>query len=231
MASQFSDPLASFPLFRSLQPDERAALSAKCSQRPFHRNDWIIGPHETNANVYFVLRGVLRLQMPRTAGREVIFREFEAGDYFGGVSTMHGQPRGVGVLALTDGVLLRMRGSLFRETIHQYPDVCDQVLVRLSNDIRQLANRVNEFSTLDVRHRLYAELLRQSRPKNGSDGRAVISPPPLQAKIAACISARREPVTREMKALERAGLLRRSRGLLEITDTRRLHAMIEDRDG
>lgn len=222
-----SEPLATFPLFRSLQDTELAAIGAKCIQRHFQRNDWVVAPHEANTNVFFVLKGTLRLQMPRTAGREIIFREFGPGDYFGGVSTFHGRPRGAGVFALTDVALIRMRGSVFREVIHNHADVCDQVLSRLANDIRELANRVNEFSTLDIRHRLYAELLRQSRPRDGGN-HAVISPPPLQSKIAACISARREPVTREMKALERAGLLRRSRGILEITDTKRLHDMIGD---
>ena len=41
---------------------------------------------------------------------------------------------------------------------------------------------------------------------------------PRQSDIAARIGTRREPVAREMKSLERAGLLKRSRGALEIVD-------------
>ena len=72
-----------------------------------------------------------------------------------------------------------------------------------------LANRVNEFSTLDVRYRIHAELLRLARPEPDKPGRAIISPPPVHAEIAARVSTRREAVARELKALERTGLIER----------------------
>ena len=72
-----------------------------------------------------------------------------------------------------------------------------------------LSNRVNEFTNLDVRHRIYAELLRLSRPEDGKASRAVISPPPVHGEIAARVSTRREAVARELKALERDGLIER----------------------
>ena len=61
----------------------------------------------------------------------------------------------------------------------------------------------------------------------GTEHGAVISPPPRQIDIAARIGTRREPVAREMKALERAGLLKRNRGALEIADTERLQGLLE----
>jgi hypothetical protein len=56
-------------------------------------------------------------------------------------------------------------------------DVCDQLLALLASQIRMLANRVNEFTTLDVRHRIYAGLLRLSRPEPDNKSSAIISPP------------------------------------------------------
>ena len=44
----------------------------------------------------------------------------------------------------------RMPASVFRETVHAHPDVCDQLLALLAGQIRMLANRVNEFTTLDA---------------------------------------------------------------------------------
>src|SRR5262249_50085719 len=161
-------------------------------------------------------------QLSKVAGREVTFQDFKARDFFGGVSVFHRRPRQAGVFALTDVTITRMPGDVFRDALHTHPDVCDQFLEHMAEEIRYLLNRVNEFATLDVRHRIYADLLRLSRPKAGTEHGAVISPPPLQADIAARIGTRREPVAREMKALERTGVLRRSRGALEIIDTHRL---------
>jgi CRP/FNR family transcriptional regulator, cyclic AMP receptor protein len=50
----------------------------------------------------------------------------------------------------------------------------------------------------------------------------------VHAEIAARVSTRREAVARELKALERAGLLVRRRGAIELTDTAQLRRLIEE---
>ena len=70
-------------------------------------------------------------------------------------------------------------------------------------------------------------LLRLSRPDPENRDRAVISPPPVHAEIAGRVAARREAVARELKALERGGLLERKRGALVICDARRLVQLID----
>jgi CRP-like cAMP-binding protein len=129
---------------------------------------------------------------------------------------------------MTAVVLARMPATVFRTLVHAHSDVCDQLLALLAGQIRMLANRVNEFSTLDVRHRIHAELLRLSRPERGNPARAIISPPPLQAEIAARVSARRESVTRELKALERDRIIERRRGALVLVDVDRLKRLINE---
>jgi CRP-like cAMP-binding protein len=127
---------------------------------------------------------------------------------------------------VTDVTVARMPASVFRATVHAHPDVCDQLLALLAGQVRILANRVNEFSTLDARHRIYAELLRLARPEAGKAHQAIVSPPPVHAEIAARVSSRREAVARELKALERAGLIERRRGALVLTDTAQLRQLI-----
>jgi CRP-like cAMP-binding protein len=222
-----AEGLSIFALFRSLDAEALATLALRCTQRRYRRDDWIMPLNEINADIFFIQSGAVRLQMEKSADREVIFKDYQARDFFGTVSYLHGKPRKAGILALTDVTVTRMPGAVFRDVLHSYPDVCDQILLRMAGEIQHLVNRVNEFSTLDVRHRIYAELLRLSRPKAGTDHCAVISPPPRQVDIAARIGTRREPVAREMKALERAGLLRRSRGALEIIDTGQLQGLLE----
>jgi CRP/FNR family transcriptional regulator, cyclic AMP receptor protein len=91
-----------------------------------------------------------------------------------------------------------------------------------------LANRVNEFSTLDVRHRILAELLRLPRPEPGNQARAIISPPPVHSEIAARVSTRREAVARELKALERESMIERRRGAIVLTDVDRLRRQVDE---
>ncbi|MET0445656.1 MAG: Crp/Fnr family transcriptional regulator [Pseudorhodoplanes sp.] len=222
-----NETLAKIALFRSLDAPAIVELDSQCVWRKYSRNDWIIEHHETSEDVFFILSGTVRLKIPAPSGRDVLFQDLQAGSYFGEVDAIDGQPRATGALSYTDTVIARMPRKVFLEAMHRYPEAGDQLMLRMAAIIRSLATRVREFSTLDVKHRIYAELLRLSQPKAGTKDRAVISPPPVQAAIAARISTRREAVAREMKALERAGLIERKRGALVLTNTRHLRCMLK----
>ena len=122
-----------------------------------------------------------------------------------------------------------MPATVFREIIHQYPDVSEQLLQQLVARIRTLDQRVNEFSSMHVKNRIYAELLRRSRPDPTDKRKAVVSPPPVHADIAARVSTRREMVARELKALERAGLLTKRRGAFVLNNVPELMHMLEEK--
>jgi CRP-like cAMP-binding protein len=227
-ASRTTETLAKVPLFRSLDPSEIRRLDTQCSWRSISANEWIIDYQEETDDLFFVVCGDVRANIQSVAGREVLLRQISPGEYFGELSSFDGQPRSSGVIAVTDVVIARMTKGVFRTTIQAHPDVCDQVLATLANQIRILSNRVNEFSNLDVRHRIYAELLRLSRPVPSDSKRRVVSPPPFHSEIAARVSTRREAVAREMKALERSGLIIRRRGALEFPNPKAIGKLIDE---
>jgi CRP-like cAMP-binding protein len=219
-------------LFRRLTDEEIRRLDSRCLWRRYGAKDQVLGHGDDGTDVYFVVSGQVRAVIGGNGGREIILGDIAAGEFFGELAAIDGQPRSASIVAVTGATLARMPAAVFREAVHQHADVCSQVLALLAARIRLLDTRVSEFTTLDVRHRVFAELLRLSRPDGGEPGRAVVSPPPFHAEIAARISARREAVTRELKALEGAGLLQRRRGAIVLTDVPALVALIHDpRDG
>jgi CRP/FNR family cyclic AMP-dependent transcriptional regulator len=222
-----TETLAKINLFQSLDARAIGHIDTQCSWRRVTSGQWLIDYQDASNDVFFVVSGSVRV-MIQSAGREVLLRQINTGEFFGELAAIDGQPRSSGIVATTDVTIARMPASVLRTAIHAHPDVCDRLLETLAGQIRILANRVNEFSTLDVRYRIYAELLRLSRADPGSTGRAVISPPPVHAEIAARVSTRREAVARELKALERAGLVERRRGALALRDTHRLRRLIEE---
>ena len=224
--SRRSETLAKIDLFRSLDAQAISTLDTQCTWRKYSRNDWVVEYHEASTDVFFVLSGIVRLKIPAASGREVLFKDLNAGEFVGEIAAIDGKPSATGILAYTDAVIARMPRGVFRTVLDRHPDVRDQVLLRVTKIIHALTDRVRDFSMLDVRHRIYSDLLRLSQPKAGAENRAVISPPPTQAAIAARVSTRREAVAREMKALERAGLIERTRGALLLTDTIQLRRMV-----
>jgi CRP/FNR family transcriptional regulator, cyclic AMP receptor protein len=221
-----SETLARIPLFRSLAAEAVQRLDTQCIWRRAKAQECILGYKEGGADLYFVVQGHVRVSIETRSGKQSILRDIRDGEYFGELAAIDGQARAAGIFAVTDCVIARMPPAVFRDTVHQHPDVCDQLLAVLASQIRMLANRVNEYATFDVRTRLHAELLRLSRPA-GVAGQAVISPPPTHAELAARVSTHREAVTRELKSLESAGLIERRRGALVLLDTARLARLIE----
>ena len=57
--------------------------------------------------------------------------------------------------------------------------------------------------------------------------RAIVSPPPVHSDIAARVSTRREMVARELKALERAGLLTKRRGAFVLNNVPEMVRMVQ----
>jgi CRP/FNR family transcriptional regulator, cyclic AMP receptor protein len=228
LMSRQTETLARIALFRSLDARAIRHLDTQCAWRRAQANQWIVDYQDASNDVFFVVSGTVRVKIQAVSGREVLLREINAGEFFGELAAIDNQARSAGILSMTDVTVARMPASVFRATVHAHPDVCDQLLGLLAGQIRMLSNRVNEFSILDVRHRIYAELLRLSRPEHGKADRAVISPPPVHAEIAGRVSTRREAVARELKTLERAGLVVRRRGAIELTDTGRLRRLIDE---
>ena len=205
-------------ILRSLDTKEIAALNRRCLWRHAQAKAWLLEEGDLGTDVYFLTSGAVRVLITPSPDREVILADISAGSYFGEMAAIDGRARSAGILAITDATIACMPASVFREVLHKHPDVSEQLLKHLVARIRTLDQRINEFSSMDVKHRIYAELLRRSRADPTDDHRAVVSPPPVHADIAARVSTRREMVARELKALEREGLLTKRRGAFVITD-------------
>ncbi|WP_026191552.1 MULTISPECIES: Crp/Fnr family transcriptional regulator [Methylosinus] len=219
--------LARVSLFRSLSKEEIAQLDARCVWRRAQEKECILNYKDDTADIYFVAYGDVRVSIQSVAGKDLMLRVIKEGEFFGELSALDGKPRSAAIHAITDTVIARMSPAIFREVIHRYPNVCDQVLETLTGEVRRLTTRVNEFTNLDVRGRIHAELLRLARSDSGGENRGVISPVPTHAEIAARVSTHREAVTRELNRLERAGLLERRRGAFVLLDLAELSASVE----
>jgi CRP/FNR family cyclic AMP-dependent transcriptional regulator len=121
-----------------------------------------------------------------------------------------------------------MSASVFQELLREFPDVAATLLRRLTKQIRRLSDRIFEFSTLTVEHRIHAELLRLAWPYAEAENRARISPAPTHAELASMISTHREAVTRELNKLAREGLIKREDRSLVILDVSRLVEMVQE---
>jgi CRP-like cAMP-binding protein len=91
----------------------------------------------------------------------------------------------------------------------------NRILVRdIIHQAADLDQRFYETSVMPMKVRLHAELLRISRRRR--DGALIISPPPTHHDLAGRIGSQREAVSKELKRLERDGVIMRGRAAIQL---------------
>jgi CRP/FNR family transcriptional regulator, cyclic AMP receptor protein len=223
-----ADALGCFELFRDLPSDALARVSRRCQWRRYPADRIILGYREDSRDVFFVVRGRVRVTYFAECGREVSFRDLPAGEMFGELSAIDGLPRSCSVVALSDTTLAIMSASLLWALLREHESVNACILRRLTRLVRALSERVVEVSTFTVRKRVQLELLRLAREIAPGQKRAVIFPVPTHADLANRVSTHREAVTRSLGELARAGIVEKRSGTLVVRDVDALAAMVEE---
>jgi CRP-like cAMP-binding protein len=215
-------------IFQTLPERERERLAKRLSWKRYGAGEQIISHLDRSTDVFLVLQGKVRVVIYSLAGREVTFRDIEAGQYFGELAAIDGLPRTASIVALGDSVIASMTADMFWEILRAYPDAAARLVKNLTSSVRALTERVFEFSALAVNNRIHAELLRLAQDYMTGENVAVIDPVPTHAEIASRISTRREAVTRELNQLSRAGVVQRRSGTLVVRDVERLRRLVQD---
>ena len=203
-------------------------IARQCRWRRYVADEQIISREAADNDVYLIVAGRVRVTTFSAAGREVVFGEMRGGQWFGEFAAIDGQARSADVVAMDDTLVAAMSPALFKRVLHENVDVCDRVLKRLVGAVRELTERIYDFSTLGVQNRVHAEILRLARQAGVRDNSARIDPAPKHADMAGQISTNREQVTRELGAMARQGLVRREGHALVVLDVARLERIVTE---
>ncbi len=201
-------------------------LSRECAWYRFDKGAEIIGQQTTGRDVYFIASGSVRVRTYSAAGRQVSFRDVQAGAIIGDIAAVDGGPRSTDITALVESVLAALPAAAFMLLLREQPVVHERYLRYLTGLVRLLTARVTELSTLAVAHRVQSELLRLARHAGGQGNVALIDPVPTHAEIADQVSTTREQVTREFSALAKRGLLHKKGTSLLVTDLHELERLV-----
>ena len=191
-----------------------APFETRCRWRRFDTDEILVDFDDVSTDVYHLVSGDVRILIRTQAGKEVILGEMRGGQMFGELAAIDEVSRSANVTALTRGEVCVMPAAVFREIVFASPATCDRLLRLLTKRVRELNARLMEHSVLDLRHRLYSELLRLSVPRAAAGNERVVTPPPYHHVLAARIGCRREQVTREFTKMSQEALIERTRGAL-----------------
>ena len=188
----------------------------------------VIARNAADRSFYLVVSGRVRVAAFSSGGRQVTYREIEAGEHFGELAAIDGRARSADVIALEDSLLAAMKPATFARLLREHEGLRQRVLHRLVASVREMTDRVFELSTLGVRNRVHAELLRLARQGGVAANVARIDPAPTHGDIANRVSTYREQVTRELSALAAQGVIAREGRCLVVRDVARLEILVNE---
>jgi CRP/FNR family transcriptional regulator, cyclic AMP receptor protein len=204
---------------------------AATTWRRVNAGDEVISHLDCGNEIFLVIEGVLGARIETAFGRQVAIRRLPAGCHFGEIAALTRAPRSLGVTAETDALLGECSADAFLNLMARNSAFATAVARHLARTVVSLTDRVFELSALEVRFRIYAELLRLASAGEGTKEGILIRNTPTHAAIAASVGAQREAVTRELRALAREGVLRQTKREILILDVDALRRLVRHRAG
>ena len=121
--------LAEFPLFMGASAATLDVILRHANLRRCVADEEILSRDEQAGEVYFVLKGEVRIVNYSASGREVAYAIIPAGGYFGELSAIDGAPRAANVTAVSRSRLCIIPARTFLDFIFANPVACHGLLI------------------------------------------------------------------------------------------------------
>ncbi|KAB1076058.1 Crp/Fnr family transcriptional regulator [Methylobacterium planeticum] len=206
-SSDFSVLLRLNPLFSDLGPEVVETLSAMSTTRSLRAGEVLFRENDLGDALYGIRRGEILIETGSEAGKRVVLNTLGAGDIFGEIALLDGQPRTADALAMEPTDLFVLRRSDLLSYLSREPAIAIKLIELLCARVRYIAGQMNEMTVLPLSTRL-ARRLTVLAEDFGSE--IQIS----QEQLGAYVGSTRESVNRQLQAWRKAGHLDLKRGCI-----------------
>ncbi|MFL5320432.1 MAG: DUF1003 domain-containing protein [Myxococcaceae bacterium] len=129
--------LAEVPLFSTLDEAERAVLAENLDEVTFQAGQHVFRRGDPGGSIYIVSGGEVQIYLEDSTGSKIVFETAKAGDFFGELSLLDGDPRSADALAVTDTRALRVDRNDLALLFKARPDAALHVLTIMGRRIRE----------------------------------------------------------------------------------------------
>jgi CRP-like cAMP-binding protein len=218
--------LSGIAILDGLEDAARRRLEERCQWRRIPAGQTILERGSPCREVLFIAEGAVNIVNFSASGREIAYATLRAGDCFGELAAIDGQPRSATVVSAEPTLVAVLPAERFLELLKERVEVTFRVLSRLAAMVRSGDVRIMELSTLAATQRVYAEILRMAKPDPAGAGLHVIYPLPPLREVASRVSTTRETVARALSQLYPSGIIRRKGRSLYIMDRTKLEHLL-----
>lgn len=214
------------------------AMLGQIAQRTRRRQ---FGPHEAlfhqgdpGETLYVIVAGNVAIQKPAASGQTIYLAQRCGGEHFGEMALIDAKPRMADAVTVTACDLLMLGREEFIHCIEACPAIALAVMTSLAERLREAADDVENYRSLDVLGRLAHTLLTLAEAQGGpeSSGALRLDLTMSQQELADRIGTTRESVSRALAQLRRLKAIRsESRSHMILEPTKLGAAIVHGRGG
>ena len=219
--------LAQVKLFAGLAAEDLVALAASLQRRRYGKGQFIFQQGDPGLCLYLVESGKVKIASFSSEGKGLVLNLFGAGDFFGELALLDGEPRSADAVAQEHCQLLLLQRDDFMHFLEARPHVAIKLLTTVSRRLRHTTQQAEDIIFFDLPARLARVLLELAEAERTSaEEEWVITSRPTQAELAEMVGATRESVNKWLGVYEEQGLIRRERNQLVILNPEALRKRI-----
>jgi CRP-like cAMP-binding protein len=225
-SSRYAALLGRHAVFGALTRDQLARLSAYAATRMMPAGTTLFSKGDPGDALYAVCAGTVKITVPSIDGREAMFNVLHAGEIFGEIALLDGQPRTADVVTLTDTELMVIERRDFLSFVHSEPKVALKLIEFLCARLRFASEHFEEVVFLNLPTRLARTLIRLEETEEGP----AAEPRKLaitQQQLSLMLGVTRESINKQLSAWAKRSLIRLERGGIAVLDRTSLRAVAE----
>jgi CRP/FNR family transcriptional regulator, cyclic AMP receptor protein len=203
--------LGANPFFGRLEPEVLKIMADLCVTRRLSAQEVLFQRGDPGDALFAIRRGQIRIGTSTDAGTRLTLNLLGAGDVFGEIALLDGQPRTADAVAAEPTVLFMLRRRDFLGLLERSPTASVQLVELLCERIRYLSSRMEEANLLSLGGRLARRLIMLAEDF-GSEIYVT------QEELAGFVGSTRESVNRQLQKWRREGLVTVERSRVRLTD-------------
>jgi CRP-like cAMP-binding protein len=211
------------PLFAGLDDEQLTRLLNSAHLEHLEDGQLLFASDQPARHFFLVRSGSMRLYLSTPDGAEKVLHLAAPGETFAeAITFMDGQRYPVNASALGKTEIIAFANSTFRDILGESTDTCFRLMADLSTRLKRHVSDINALTLQNASLRFTNFLLQQAPAGQQYDVSIELSAP--KHVIASRLSIQPESLSRILRTMQNAGLLRVDGNLIHIPDIKKLDA-------
>ena len=211
------------PLFAGLDDHQLTRLLQTAHTQHLEEGQLLFSSQQPAQHFFLVRSGSIRLYLSTPDGVEKVLHLVSPGETFAeAITFMDGQVYPVNASALSKTEVLAFSNSTFRDILHESTDTCFRLMADMSSWLKRQINDINALTLQNASLRFSNFLLKHAPAGQQYDVSIELNVP--KHVIASRLSIQPESLSRILRTMQNAGLVRVEGNVIHIPDIKKLDA-------